>query len=168
MSPDPHDRPTALLRPPSPTSSPPSSRRPELCAADPPALGLLGGQIGRWLDRPAAIIPARWTSVQIPVGQLHHARIGVTAKIWRTTNPICARRCAGSLSSTIFRGTGCGSRRTGRHSATGLTTAASAGSGLKPITLLLGPPHRARLSERQDPRGVLALPHPDHRTGVEQ
>jgi hypothetical protein len=37
-------------------------------------------QIARWLDRPAAMIPARWTSVQIPVGQLHHARIGVTAK----------------------------------------------------------------------------------------
>ena len=37
-------------------------------------------QIGRWLDRPAAIIPARWTAVQIPVRQLHHARIGVTAK----------------------------------------------------------------------------------------
>ena len=37
-------------------------------------------QIARWLDRPAAVIPARWTSVQMPVGQLHHARVGVTAK----------------------------------------------------------------------------------------
>jgi len=36
-------------------------------------------QIGKWLDRPAAVIPARWSSVQIAVGQLHHARIGVKA-----------------------------------------------------------------------------------------
>ena len=25
-------------------------------------------------------IPARWTSIRMPVGQLHHARVGVTAK----------------------------------------------------------------------------------------
>src|SRR6476619_6801575 len=37
-------------------------------------------QIARWLDRPATVIPARWTSVRISVGQLHHARVGVTAK----------------------------------------------------------------------------------------
>jgi integrase len=37
-------------------------------------------QIARWLDRPATVIPARWSSVQISVGQLHHARVGVTAK----------------------------------------------------------------------------------------
>src|SRR6266404_6038228 len=37
-------------------------------------------QIAKWLDRPAAVIPARWTSVRILVGQLHHARMGVTAK----------------------------------------------------------------------------------------
>jgi hypothetical protein len=33
-------------------------------------------QIAKWLDRPAAVIPARWTSVRILVGQLHHARMG--------------------------------------------------------------------------------------------
>ena len=38
------------------------------------------GQIAKWLDRPAAVIPARWHSVRIPVAQLHHARVGVTAK----------------------------------------------------------------------------------------
>jgi hypothetical protein len=38
------------------------------------------GQIARWLDRPAAVIPARWHSVRISVSQLHHARVGVTAK----------------------------------------------------------------------------------------
>jgi integrase len=37
-------------------------------------------QIAKWLDRPAAVIPARWSSVRISVIQLHHARVGVTAK----------------------------------------------------------------------------------------
>src|SRR5512139_4152985 len=37
-------------------------------------------QIAKWLDRPAMAIPARWQSVRISVGQLHHARVGVTAK----------------------------------------------------------------------------------------
>lgn len=37
-------------------------------------------QIAKWLDRPAEGIPARWTSVRMPMGQLHHARVGVTAK----------------------------------------------------------------------------------------
>jgi hypothetical protein len=37
-------------------------------------------QIGKWLNRPLAMIPARWTSIRMPVGQLHHARVGVAAK----------------------------------------------------------------------------------------
>ncbi|MGA8992083.1 MAG: site-specific integrase [Rhodoplanes sp.] len=37
-------------------------------------------QIARWLDRPATVIPARWNAVRLSVGQLHHARMGVTAK----------------------------------------------------------------------------------------
>jgi integrase len=37
-------------------------------------------QIAKWLDRPAAVIPARWHSVRISVGQLHHAGVGVTSK----------------------------------------------------------------------------------------
>ena len=37
-------------------------------------------QIGKWLDRPLVMIPARWTSIRGPVSQLHHARVGVTAK----------------------------------------------------------------------------------------
>lgn len=37
-------------------------------------------QIGKWLDRPLEMIPARWTSIRAAVGQLHHARVGVTAK----------------------------------------------------------------------------------------
>jgi site-specific recombinase XerD len=37
-------------------------------------------QIARWLDRPTAVIPARWNSVRLSVAQLHHARGGVTAK----------------------------------------------------------------------------------------
>ncbi len=37
-------------------------------------------QIAKWLDRPAAVIPARWQAVRFSVGQLHYARIGVTPK----------------------------------------------------------------------------------------
>jgi integrase len=37
-------------------------------------------QIAKWLDRPAAVIPARWQAVRVSIGQLHHARVGVTAK----------------------------------------------------------------------------------------
>ena len=37
-------------------------------------------QIAKWLDRPATVVPARWQSVRVSVGQLHHARLGVTAK----------------------------------------------------------------------------------------
>jgi integrase len=37
-------------------------------------------QIAKWLDRPFEMVPARWTSIRIPVGQLHHIRVGVTAK----------------------------------------------------------------------------------------
>jgi Phage integrase family len=37
-------------------------------------------QIAKWLDRPVAVTPARWTAIRMPVSQLHHARLGVTAK----------------------------------------------------------------------------------------
>jgi integrase len=37
-------------------------------------------QIAKWLDRPLEVVPARWTAIRLPVGQLHHARLGVTAK----------------------------------------------------------------------------------------
>ncbi len=37
-------------------------------------------QIAKWLDRPVEVTPARWNSLQISVGQLHHARVGVTSK----------------------------------------------------------------------------------------
>src|ERR1700735_3037571 len=37
-------------------------------------------QIAKWLDRPAAAIPARWQAVRISIAQLHHARVGATAK----------------------------------------------------------------------------------------
>jgi hypothetical protein len=37
-------------------------------------------QIAKWLDRPADVIPARWSAVRFSISQLHHARIGVTAK----------------------------------------------------------------------------------------
>jgi integrase len=37
-------------------------------------------QIAKWLNRPPAVIPARWQAVRISVAQLHHARVGVTPK----------------------------------------------------------------------------------------
>src|SRR6266481_1067362 len=37
-------------------------------------------QIAKWLDRPVEGTPARWTAIRLQVGQLHHARLGVTAK----------------------------------------------------------------------------------------
>src|ERR1035438_6123385 len=37
-------------------------------------------QIAKWLDRPAEVIPARWHSVRFSVAQLHHARLGISAK----------------------------------------------------------------------------------------
>ena len=37
-------------------------------------------QIAKWLNRPPAVIPARWQAVWISMAQLHHARVGVTAK----------------------------------------------------------------------------------------
>ena len=37
-------------------------------------------QIARWLDRPAAVIPARLNAIETPLRPLHHARVGVTAK----------------------------------------------------------------------------------------
>src|SRR3954471_8043196 len=37
-------------------------------------------QIARWIDRPAELTPARWTAIRMPVGHLHHAHLGVTAK----------------------------------------------------------------------------------------
>ena len=37
-------------------------------------------QIANWLNRPPAVIPARWQALWICMAQLHHARVGVTAK----------------------------------------------------------------------------------------
>lgn len=38
-------------------------------------------QLAKWLARPVEGMPARWSAIRFPVGQLHHARLGVTAKI---------------------------------------------------------------------------------------
>jgi integrase len=37
-------------------------------------------QLAKWLDRPAAEIPARWNAIRLSVRQLHHVRVGVTPK----------------------------------------------------------------------------------------
>jgi len=36
--------------------------------------------IAKALDRPPHMIVARWTSARFPVGRLHHAQLGMTAK----------------------------------------------------------------------------------------
>jgi integrase len=37
-------------------------------------------QIGRWLDRPLALVPARWTALRLPVERLHHLPLGIEPK----------------------------------------------------------------------------------------
>jgi integrase len=37
-------------------------------------------QIAKGLDRPPTVIPARWNSLRLSVGQLHHSRVGIMAK----------------------------------------------------------------------------------------
>ena len=37
-------------------------------------------QIGRALDRPLELVPARWTALRIPVSRLHHHPLGITPK----------------------------------------------------------------------------------------
>jgi len=37
-------------------------------------------KIAKYLDRPPAATPARWPSIRFPIAQVHHARVGVTAK----------------------------------------------------------------------------------------
>ena len=37
-------------------------------------------QIAKWINRPAAVIAARWQALHLSMGQLHHSRLGVTAK----------------------------------------------------------------------------------------
>jgi len=53
------------------TELPAQRRRHWVCSA---------AQIAKGMGRPAAAIPARWHAVRFAVGQLHHARLGVTAK----------------------------------------------------------------------------------------
>lgn len=40
-------------------------------------------QIGRWLDRPLSLIPARWTALRLPVERLHHAPLGLSVQTLR-------------------------------------------------------------------------------------
>jgi integrase len=64
-------------------------------------------QIAKWLDRPTIVIPARWTSVRIAVGQLHHARVDVTAKTLANhrSNVRAALRWFGNEHDVPARGT---------------------------------------------------------------
>jgi hypothetical protein len=73
-------------------------------------------QIAKWLDRPAAVIPARSFSVRILIGQLHHARVGVRSKTLANhkANVRAALRWFGQENDVLQRGVrlsadGCGS-----------------------------------------------------------
>ena len=83
-------------------------------------------QIANWLDRPFEMVPARWTSIRMPVGQQHHARVGVTAKTVANhkSNVASALRWFGKEHHVSRAGWRC--RRTGRHCATASTTTAAA------------------------------------------
>jgi len=63
-------------------------------------------QIAKWLDRPVEVTPARWTAIRLPVGQLHHARLGVTAKTVANhkSNAAAALRWFGKEYSVPSRG----------------------------------------------------------------
>ena len=63
-------------------------------------------QIAKWLDRPTAVIPARFNAVEMAMRQLHHARLGVEAKTLAKiiSRNLRGRRCAGSPRSTTCRG----------------------------------------------------------------
>lgn len=82
--------PTISVRPASPTTTPPEPSFSDLITAIEQANGLPEQrrlhwicslrQIAKSLNRPPAVIPARWQAVRISVAQLHHARAGVTPK----------------------------------------------------------------------------------------
>ena len=106
-------------------------------------------QIAKWLDRPAAVIPARWNAVRISVGQLHHARVGVTAKTLANhkSNVRAALRWFGKEHDVPQRGVRLSAewarfrdRLDEPHT----------GPALQPDALLLGPRHRPVVGRRQD------------------
>ena len=79
----------------------------------------------------------------MPVRQLHHARVGVTAKTLANhkANVRAALRWFGKEHDMPRQG--CGFRRIGRAFGIGLITAVT-GPALQPDALLLGPRHRRR------------------------
>ena len=83
-------------------------------------------QIAKWLDRPVEVTPARWTAIRLPVGQLHHARLGVTAKTVANhrSNAAAALRWFGKEHNVPSRGVAC--RPSGRCCAMVLVTVAGA------------------------------------------
>ena len=85
-------------------------------------------QIAKWLDRPAEVIPARWHAVRLSVGQLHHARVGVTAKTLANhkSNVRAALRWFGKEHDVPQQGCAC--RLSGRDSATASISAYGTGS----------------------------------------
>ena len=109
-------------------------------------------QIAKWLDRPAAVVPARWTSVRMPVSQLHHARVGVTAKTLANhkSNVRAALRWFGKEHDVPVRGVPLIGRvgEVARQHRGPWST----GSALRADALLLGTRHPARHGQRCGPR----------------
>jgi hypothetical protein len=100
-------------------------------------------QIAKWLDRPAAAIPARWQAVRISIARLHHARVSATAK-----TPI---ECAGGAAlvrqgaERPSAGRAPFARVDAFPAAIGKVDSAAA---LQFGSLLLGPMHRTNLGRR--------------------
>ena len=143
MSSDPHDRYNALLEPSFADLIAAIEQAPELSEQTRRHWVCSLRQIARWLDRPAAVIPARWNAVQISVAQLHHARVGVTAKTLANhkSNVRAALRWFGKEHDVPQLGVPLSAewatlrdRLDKRHT----------GTALQLHALLLGPPHRAR------------------------
>ena len=78
--PPPETRATALLGPSFQDLITAIEQAPELPEQTRRHWGCSVRQIAKWLDRPAAVIPARWQAVRASVAQLHHARVGATLK----------------------------------------------------------------------------------------
>jgi hypothetical protein len=104
-------------------------------------------QIAKWLDRPSAVIPARWHSVRISVSQLHHARVGVTAKTLANhkANVRAALRWFGNEHDVPQRGVPLSAEWTKVQQLFGQTHARPA---LRADALLLGPPYRPAFGRR--------------------
>jgi hypothetical protein len=71
-------------------------------------------QICAYLNRPAEIVPARWSGIKKTVYELHAARVAQTPRRSPTTNQTFAPHCCGSRRRRTCRSRGCRLCRLGR------------------------------------------------------